>query len=163
VEVQQVHSNGSNFLPQKNDSGVNEWLTPFWVFLFNDNNPPPTTTTTNTSTKTNLNESIAKSIWFQRFDTIHDSVLTIELVEAINVSYVKIQREDFGMLSIAEVEIFSEKFNFLSKTYSKGSPIYPSFVMNPYLPIESFNQKFENVMINGLWNVNIFQNNRFFL
>jgi hypothetical protein len=122
----------------------NAWLTPFWVMVFNTTAPPSA-----------LNASINASIWVQRYETMGD-LLNINLPEAMAVGYIKIQREGYGSLSLAEVEVYEEKINQLN-SYDQGAPVEPSALSAPYQPSQSFKHTFNHVPFDGRWLVQLTQ------
>ena len=124
-------------------SGVNQWLCPFWVMLFTD--MPPT----------GLNESIAAATWFKRYETV-DDVLSITLPDGHLASYLKIQREGLSVLSMAEVQIYSERMNSF-KNYQGGSYVMASFMTAPYQTETLLNRAFEALPTNGRWTVKVTQ------
>lgn len=135
----------SKQLPQ-NPEYPNEWLTPFWVMLFDAAHSPP---------PPDINESISQALWSNRYVSV-GTVKQIVLAKPFNASYVKIQMEGWGQLSLAEVEVFSDRLNTLSQ-YQKGSPVEASAVTNPYQPDISFAHVFKNSKFDGRWIVEITQ------
>ena len=125
--------------------GLNSWLIPFWVMIFlEDGTKPPI----------DLNESIAKAVWMDRYDSI-DKVKQIVLTKKFeNVGYIKIQREGLGSLALAEVEVFEEKLNSLG-WYTEGYPIIAAPVLRPYQPEDSFGNAFDNVKFTSRWSLQI--------
>jgi hypothetical protein len=119
------------------DSTDNTYLTPFYVMLF-DAKPPA-----------DLDSSIAAAVWFHRYESIGDS-LTITLPKKCNTSYLKIQRDGSGRLSLAEVEIYGDAFNTLS-AYALGKPVAPTALTNPLQPEKSFTATFSDVAYDGRW------------
>jgi hypothetical protein len=93
-----IRTPGSNSTDPGN-VGENEWLTPFWVMIFDAAHSPP---------PTDLDESIQASSYSKYIETIFD-VVQISLKAPIPASYVKIQRVGIGRLCLAEVEVFEEK------------------------------------------------------
>ena len=123
--------------------GSNEWLTPFWVFLF-DSLPP-----------TGINASIEQSIWYQRYESI-DKLINIVLKKPYNASYVKIQREGYGFLSFAEVQVYEKRLNTLG-SYDLGSPVAPSYLTNNYQAEIPLGSAFQNVQFDGRWLIQLTQ------
>jgi len=124
----------------------NTWLTPFWLFVFSDATAPPA----------GLNDSISASIWHQRYENMGD-LLNVNLPEAMSATYIKVQREGTGSLSLAEFEVYEERINSM-RDYIRGTPIQPSPLTSPYQPIEPFKHTFSNTEIDGRWLVQLTQN-----
>jgi hypothetical protein len=74
----------------------------------------------------------------------------------MSVSYVKIQREGYGSLSLAELEVYEEKINELN-SYAQGSPVHPSVLSAPYQPTQSFKHTFNQLQFDGRWLVQLTQ------
>ncbi len=131
--------------------GSNAWLTPFWVFLFPVGlaNVPR-----------GLNASIATASWSKRFESI-DKLINIALNIPVATGIVKIQREGYGSLSLAEVELYEEKLDSL-QTYDGGSPVSPSYLTKPYQPFEPFSANFNNLPFGGRWLVQLAQDDSLF-
>jgi hypothetical protein len=126
--------------------GENEWLTPFYLMLFeNPDNPPPE----------DLEESKKAAIFVERYTYI-DDLLQVILPVTMNVAYIKIQREGFGSLSLAEVEVYSEKLNTLA-SYELGSPVVATPITNPYQPAMPFSHQFNEFSFDGRWLVQFTQ------
>eukprot|EP01038_Epipyxis_sp_PR26KG_P005103 gene5103-7113_t len=120
-----------------NKPGDNEWLTPFWIFIFNISSID--------TIPTDLNESIHVSVWSQRVESI-DKSLSIVLTNSLPLdsTHIKIQREGYGSLSIAEFEVYSNRLKLLSEgVYEGGSPIRPSWLLSPYQPNTPFKNSFQ--------------------
>ena len=100
--------------------GLNSWLLPYWVMLFNETgNLPPV----------GLEESKEQAVWMKKYTSI-EKLEQISFPDALhNVGYVKIQREGTGSLSLAEVEIYEHKLNTLL-WYEGGFPVSPTPVDN---------------------------------
>jgi len=124
-------------------AGSNAWLTPFTVMFFTDRPPE------------DLAASRAAALLSVDVTSI-DTLAQITLAVPVKASYVKIQRQGFGPLSMAEVEIFAERLNSLS-TYSRGSPVSPSTPVTPYQPEQSFAHTFNDLSYDGMWIVQISQ------
>lgn len=123
----------------------NQWLTPFYIMLLNTTSLPPT----------NLSDALDVAIWTSRFDTI-GNIMQIVLPIPLVAKYIRIQREDAGILSLAEVKVFSDKISSLS-SYSGGSPIPPTSLMNPFQPEEPFITTFNKYVYDGRWSIEIHQ------
>ena len=130
---------------QASDSGngQNEWLTPFHVMFF-DELPP-----------TDLTAALSAASFSINITSI-DKVARIDLPSPRSLLYVKVQREGYGSISLAEVEVFGERLNTLTE-YNAGSPIASSTPMEPYQAEESFAHAFEHVKFDGRWIVQIEQ------
>jgi len=128
------------------NGSTNEWLTPFWIFIFNasTSNPP-----------VNLNDSLANAVYFRKVEQI-DTLLSIVLPSPIAAKYIKIQRENFGTLSIAEFQVFEERINSL-EYYNRGSPVRASDLTHPYQPAQPFQNTFGQMSYDGRWIVQISQ------
>jgi hypothetical protein len=125
------------------DAGSNQWLTPFTVMFFAERPP--------------LDLASSRAAALVSVDVT--SIITLKqitLAVPVKASYVKIQRNGFGPLSFAEVEVFAERLNSLS-TYAKGSPISPSTPVTPYQPEQSFAHTFNDLPYDGTWIVQISQ------
>ena len=66
-----------------------------------------------------LEEGLTEAIWKKRYTNIQD-VLQVILTLPLTVSYIKIQREGYGSLSIAEIEVYQEKINTM-ESYEYGT------------------------------------------
>merc|ERR1711871_1111923 len=108
-------------------SGSNEWLTPFYVMLF-DNRP------TGGASNTDLTEALKQASYSTYIESI-DTMTTISLPAPRATSFVRIQRVGYGSLALAEVEVFQERLNLMS-SYAAGNPVAASTVMGPYQPQE---------------------------
>lgn len=127
-------------------SGKNIWLTPFWVMLFDaDHSPPPVA----------LSSAKAVASWARKVESIGDFV-TIVLRAPVTASYLKIQREGYGQLALAEVQVYEEKLNTLN-AYDRGSPVEPSALLTPYQPEVSFTQAYAQYEFDGRWLVQVAQ------
>lgn len=126
----------------------NKWLTPFWVMLF----PPEVTSIPST-----LAESKKLACWLEKYTAI-DTNLNIVLQHPIRISGLKIQREDYGALSLAEVEIYSSRINLL-QSYRFGSPILTAELNNPLQPTIPFKALYTNEVYDGRWLIQIIQKN----
>lgn len=126
-------------------AGTNEWLTPFYVMVFGVGIIPPT----------DLQSAVIESLWYTYVETIHD-FKQIVIPKTLNASYVRIQRNGYGILSIAEVEIYENKLNTLTD-YKLGSPIKPTPLTKPFQPQTSFFNSFGNLKFDGKWVVQISQ------
>jgi hypothetical protein len=109
-------SDSSGLLP-----GENPWLTPSWVMLFNESFTPP---------PEDLQKSLDVAIWTYYLDKI-DTVAQIILTKRLDASALRIQRVGYGSLSLAEVEVFAEGLNVLSR-YEAQSDVEPSPLTRPY-------------------------------
>eukprot|EP00596_Hydrurales_sp_CCMP1899_P010339 CAMPEP_0119052500 /NCGR_PEP_ID=MMETSP1177-20130426/73777_1 /TAXON_ID=2985 /ORGANISM="Ochromonas sp, Strain CCMP1899" /LENGTH=335 /DNA_ID=CAMNT_0007032087 /DNA_START=59 /DNA_END=1066 /DNA_ORIENTATION=+ len=146
---------GNNFLIDHTLSpDSNEWLTPFYVMLFDEiglvknvNGPsaPPLS----------LQDSLNKAVWFQRFESI-TLVERITLPRAYPVSFLKIQREGYGILSLAEVMMYPERLNTF-KAYKRGTPVQRAAVTQPYQPAYPFREAFKNKKFDGRWTLTVTQ------
>lgn len=121
----------------------NEWLSPFWVMLFADD------------PSKDLNASISASVWSKRYTSI-DNILNIMLPRSYSVSYIKIQREDVGSLSLAEVEVYPDRINSLS-SYTGDSILSSTPLTSPLQPEDSFDRAFNDLFYDGRWVVQIQQ------
>ena len=126
--------------------GENEWLTPFWLMLFSDTDAQP---------PVGLEEGLTEAIWKKRYTNIQD-VLQVILTLPLTVSYIKIQREGYGSLSIAEIEVYQEKINTM-ESYEYGTEIASSSITNPYQSAMPFNVMFNNLLFDGRWILQIKQ------
>ena len=79
-------------------------------------------------------------------------ILTVPLT----VSYIKIQREGYGSLSIAEIEVYEEKINTM-QSYEYGTAIAASSITNPYQSSMPFNVMFNSLLFDGRWILQIKQ------
>ena len=123
--------------------GLNSWLLPYWVMIFEETgNLPPI----------GLEESKEKAMWKREFTSIQklEQIVFAEPLE--NVGYVKIQREGVGSLSLAEVEIYEHRLNTLF-WYREGFPVAPTPVTKPFQPLDSFHNAFKDVKFDGQWSV----------
>lgn len=125
-------------------SGSNEWLTPFYVMLF-DERP------SGDADGSDLTEALKQASFTAYVETI-DTMATISLPSVRDTSYVRIQRDGYGSISLAEVEVFDERLNLMG-TYAAGSPVAGSTVMEPYQPQEPFSHAFSEVPYDGRWMV----------
>lgn len=141
--------------PSDNDDS-NPWLTPFYMMLFDYTSCSPTTSKCKTYPPSSLNNSIKESVWFRRYVAI-DGVLIITLPRQFNVTHVKIQREGYGSLSLAELEVFPIRLNPL-QDYNLGSPLQSSNPLLPYQPLVPFYSVFKTNVYDGLWYLNIAMN-----
>ena len=126
---------------------TNLYLTPFFVMIFNNTIQPP---------PTNLTQAIKSAMWVYRYISMSD-VKLITLPKAFAATYIVIQREGFGVLSIAEIEVYSELLHTLSRAPLHNGPIPPSDVTEPYQPIYPFKTAFSNSVYDGRWNIKISQ------
>lgn len=135
---------------------TNTWLTPYYLMLFTSSPPD------------SLDESMLQAVWYAKYDTVtmyasSSIVVTIVLpYDVLNVQYVKIQRDTSststgtGILSLAEVEIFSYKINSLPY-YDQGLVIQPTALTNPMQGEESFKNQFDEMFYDGKWVLEIKQ------
>jgi len=72
------------------------------------------------------------------------------------VSYLKIQREGYGFLSLAEVQVYEQPLKTLA-SYNEGSPVYPSYLTNNYQPSDPLDLTFQNVEFDGRWQIQVTQ------
>ncbi|RYG70361.1 hypothetical protein EON64_00370 [archaeon] len=134
---------------------ANPWLTPFYLMLF-DYASCNTSAAACSYPPNGLNESIKESVWFQRCVAI-DGVLIVTLPRQFNVTHVKIQREGYGSLSLAELEVFPVRLNPL-QGYNLGSPLQSSNPLLPYQPLVPFYSVFTTNVYDGLWYLNVQMN-----
>lgn len=127
-------------------NNTNEWLTPFWIFIYNASTSTP---------PINLNDSLAAAVFFRKIEQI-DTLLSIVLPSPTAAKYIKIQRENFGSLSLAEFEVFEERINSL-EFYNRGSPVRASDLTHPYQPAQPFQNTFGQMSYDGRWIVQISQ------
>ena len=125
--------------------GTNMWLTPFSVQLFNTSTAPPIS----------LTESIEKAVWFCEYQSI-DRVLRISLPERYAATYLRVQKHGFGVLSVAEIKVYSRKLNTID-FYKKGTPVQESAITRPYEPAQPFFDSFQYYATDGRWNIRIEQ------
>ena len=125
--------------------GTNMWLTPFSVLLFNTSTAPPIT----------LTESIEMAIWFCDYQSI-EHVLRISLPERYAATYLRVQKHGFGVLSVAEIKVYSQKLNTIDY-YKKGTPVQQSAITRPYEPAVPFFDSFQFFATDGRWNIRIEQ------
>ena len=130
-------------------NGENYWLVPYWVMIFDSEHSPP---------PAGLSEGKNVSIWKQLFTSI-ETMQQIVLPTHLSASYVKIQRDGVGPLSLAEVEVYTVRIESLN-WYNKGSPVEPPPVTHPYQPTSGFAQAFNNVPIDGSWVLEIEQDTK---
>jgi hypothetical protein len=127
--------------------GDNEWLTPFWVMLFDDDHSPP---------PADLEASLVNCQWKRRYYSI-DNLLQIVLhTPMANISYLKIQRIGYGALSLAEVEIYEGALNTMQ--YALGNPVTPNYITKPYQSEDPFAHAFNNLEFDGRWLLQFKQN-----
>jgi hypothetical protein len=142
--VTTVRVGGNIQMPESGEVQLtNEWLTPFYVMLF-DTRPPG-----------DLDLSLKQC----KFSIFVDSIIVmkqITLPSPTSALYLKIQRLGFGTLALAEVQIFEEKYNTMS-SYSYGSPVAASSLMNPYQPEEPFSFAFNQQFYDGEWYLQVDQ------
>jgi hypothetical protein len=88
------------------------------------------------------------SVYIDRIDTIAN----VALPSSTTASYVRIQRDGYGSIALAEVEVYAEPLNLMS-SYKAGNPVAASTVMEPYQPAHTFSHKFNHVPYDGRWTV----------
>jgi hypothetical protein len=115
--------------------GSNKWLVPYWVMLFDK--PPPE----------DLETGLKEAIWYQKYDKM-GTFEQVVLNRDFKVTYLKIQREGYGSLSLAEVEVYQIKLNTMS-SFDRGNPVNPSVLTRPYQPEQSFSSSFNNLKFDG--------------
>ena len=108
------------------------------------NNTPPVS----------LSGSKTQAVWYKRYSTI-SNIQNIYISRNIQASFIKIQRESSGILSLAEVEVYNEKLNTLG-TFTQGS-LRPTSLTNPLQPEESFKINFNDFHYDGRWVVQLKQ------
>ena len=121
--------------------GQNPWLTPSWVMLFNESHTPP---------PLDLQDALAVAMWTYYLEEI-DKFAQIILTNRLSASALRIQFVGYGQLSLAEVEVYTEAANVLSR-YGAQSDIEPSSVTRPYQPgmfafQYSMNQEFYFIIV----------------
>lgn len=127
--------------------GYNQWLTPCWVMLFNMTKVLP---------PSSLDAAKNSSIWFRFFNSTED-LKQIVIPKGLLAGFLKIQLDGYGSLSIAEVEVFSVKLNYL-KYYDKGNPVLASTIIDPYQAADPLADSFQFADMRGLWYLRIQQN-----
>lgn len=127
--------------------GYNEWLTPCWVMLFPPGRLQP---------PDDLEKAKNASIWVKFFNSSVD-VQQIVIPQGIKAGFLKIQRESYGALSLAEVEVYSAKLNYL-KAYNRGSPVASSTIVSPFQAAQPLDSTFKYTDMRGQWNLRIQQN-----
>ena len=125
-------------------SGSNQWLVPFYVMLFDER--PYGDADGMSSSLIEAQRQAKYSIYVDRIDT----VANIALPSQTSASYVRIQRDGYGSIALAEVEVYSEPLNLLS-SYKAGNPVAASTVMEPYQPAHTFSHAFNKVAYDGRW------------
>lgn len=127
IEVPFVKHYPKGYTPPEDNStatvGDNPWLTPCWVMLFDETHTPP---------PNDLSAALNVAIWKYRFDSI-DLIGQVILKNKVLASMLRIQRDAFGQLSLAEVEVYSEALNIL-QNYNHQVDVEPSPVTRPYQP-----------------------------
>ena len=123
----------------------NQWLTPFWVMLFDTSEPPPS----------DLEEALTLAKFKEFYESIGE-VCETTLPAAVDATYVRIQRFGYGALSLAEVEVYEESLNTFS-SYRSTSPIIEAAVTRPYQPSVPFMHEFNSLPFDGRWTVHITQ------
>ena len=81
-----------------------------------------------------------------------DTIANVALPSPTTASYVRIQRDGYGSIALAEVEVYAEPLNLMS-SYKAGNPVAASTVMEPYQPAHTFSHKFNKVPYDGRWMV----------
>jgi hypothetical protein len=123
--------------------GLNSWLLPYWVMIFEETGSLP---------PVGLEDSKEKAVWKREFTSIGKLEQIVFSEPLANVGYVKIQREGIGSLSLAEVEIYEHRLNTLH-WYKEGFPVTPTPVTKPFQPRDSFHNAFKSVKYEGQWSV----------
>ena len=130
-------------------NGQNYWLVPYWLLIFDESHSPPPS-----DLATGKNVSIYRQ-YFTRIESVEQIVLPAKL----KASYVKIQRDGYGPLSLAEVEVYSVAIASLN-FYSQGSPVKAVPVTSPYQPVAGFGQAFGNLLYSGRWTLEVLQDTK---
>jgi hypothetical protein len=140
-----VTVNGTATTESSTTAGDNQWLTPFWVMIFDLTEPPPS----------DLEESLKLAV-FKQFYTSATDVCETALPAAVNATYVRVQRYGYGSLSLAEVEVYEEKLNTFS-SYRSTSPVAEAPVTRPYQSTMPFMHEFNQLSVDGRWTVHLTQ------
>ena len=104
-------------------SGINPWLIPCWVMLFNETYTPP---------PDSLEAALNVALWKHKLESI-DTLSQIILLEPMGATVLRIQRAGYGQLSLAEVEVYSEAVNVL-REYGRTVDVEASPLTRPYQP-----------------------------
>ncbi|OQR82123.1 hypothetical protein THRCLA_23240, partial [Thraustotheca clavata] len=107
-----------------------------------------------TMTFESLADALQMAVWSKRIDS-GDIETTIILPRGIVGQYIRIQHQYHTLLSLAEVEVYSDYQRSFS-TYSEGSPIQKAFYIDPstvqsFAPEVSFNYAFSGQSIRNQW------------
>jgi hypothetical protein len=122
-------------------SGKNQWLTPFWILLFDGlSSPPPR----------DLASAIRSAAWSRKFQDSFEPLRQVILLSPIPTKTLRVQRDGEGSLSITELEIFSENLNCLSE-YTMLSQVLSSPVTRPYQSETPLGIIFRDMKYDGPW------------
>jgi len=124
-----------------------QYLAPYYVMLFADPTQPP---------PNDIGTSLNQALWVGYYTTV-TGVNQIILPQNFTVGYIKVQRSGFGVLSLAEVEVFSGKINTIGAYQTGSGPVPPSVLTDPYQTPMPLSLSFANYPVDGRWTVKISQ------
>ncbi|KAL7998295.1 putative Galactose-binding-like domain superfamily, YHYH domain-containing protein [Plasmopara halstedii] len=130
---------------------LNDSMFPFWVFLFNGR--------TELNTIETFVDAVSRATYSYRVAENHAnrSVISIVVPFGIKAQYVRLMTElPEGILSIVEVEVFSEQSHILSK-YRGGTPVRTAYHPGgiTWSPEEEFRSIFGGMPSEGAWTLAI--------
>ena len=126
---------------------ADQYLAPYYVMLFSDATQPPPTA---------IGASLNQALWAGYYTTV-TGVNQIILPQNFSVGYIKIQRDGFGVLSLAEVEVFAGKINTVGAYQTGSGPVPPSILTDPYQTPLPLSSTFANYPIDGRWTIKVSQ------